>query len=79
MTERSNQVFNITCGHVREVRLMLADGNIDAKNGIRLKEILNGLAEMCYLDGDKNGLCHPINQQMLYNFGTSLIYLVLKS
>jgi hypothetical protein len=51
---------------------MLADGHIDAENGRNLKRILEEFSALCYIDGDRHEDGHPINQQILVNFGKTL-------
>uniref|UniRef100_A0A914V3I1 Uncharacterized protein n=1 Tax=Plectus sambesii TaxID=2011161 RepID=A0A914V3I1_9BILA len=69
ITERSKEVHAIVEKNLREIRLMLADRNIDAENSRNLKRILEEFSILCYMDGNRLGDAHPINQQILVNFG----------
>ncbi len=62
-------MHKIVTKNLREIRLILANGVINEENGNNLKQILRMFSMLCYLDGDRNGDCHPINQQILVNCG----------
>ena len=57
--------------NMRQLRLLLADKNIDMENAIVMNRLLDELASCCYLHNDRYNECHPINQQILYNHGTA--------